>query len=257
MGKRLTYIFGNWKLHMTMQETTQFMQELLPQIKTTSCVVGIAAPYTSIAVAVETAKESTVRIGAQNMSEYPKGAYTGEISSMMLKEVGAQFVLIGHSERRLHFHEDDQTIHRKVKWALEEELMPVLCIGEKQEERDLSMTEKVLTRQLGEALKDFSKEHLTKMVIAYEPVWAIGTGKTATPEIAQETHHLCRSFIAHHWDKEVASEIPLLYGGSVKPENISQLLKQPDIDGALIGGASLKVESFAQIIKNADAEAHL
>jgi len=252
MGKRSTYIFGNWKLHMTAQETTVFMQELLPQIKTTSCVVGIAAPFTSIDAAVKTAKGSQVRIGAQNMSEYPKGAYTGEISSMMLKEVGAQFVLIGHSERRIHFHEDDQMIHRKIKWALEEGLMPVLCIGEKQEERDLNMTEKVLTRQLGEALKDFSKEHLKKMLIAYEPVWAIGTGKTATPEIAQETHHLCRTFIAHHWDKDVANEIPLLYGGSVKPENTAQLMSQPDIDGALIGGASLKVESFAKIIINAE-----
>jgi triosephosphate isomerase len=249
--KRLTYILGNWKMHMGARETELFVQTLLPELTETSCIVGLAPPFTSIEIAAKSAAGSLLRMGAQNMSEYPKGAYTGEISSVMLKEAGAQFVLLGHSERRLHFHEDDSMIHRKVKWALEERLMPVLCIGETQEERDKEMTEKVLTRQLGEALRGFSEKELLKILIAYEPVWAIGTGKTATPEMAQETHHLCRTYLSHHWKGEVAQKIPILYGGSVKPDNTAALMKQPDIDGALVGGASLDVASFTQIIKNA------
>ncbi|NGX50210.1 MAG: Triosephosphate isomerase [Chlamydiae bacterium] len=252
MKKRAIYIYGNWKLQMTSAEAHTFMQELLPRVAESSTIIGVAPPYTSINAAAKCAESTSLRIGAQNMSEYPKGAYTGEISSVMLKEAGAQFVLIGHSERRLHFHEDDQMIHRKVKWALEEGLTPLLCIGESQEERDRGMTREVLTRQLGEALKGLSVEQLSKILIAYEPVWAIGTGKSATPEMAQETHQLCRTFIAEQFSKEVAERVPILYGGSVKPENTSSLMAQADIDGALVGGASLDVESFAQIIKNAE-----
>jgi triosephosphate isomerase len=246
---RQQFIIGNWKMHMTSAETETFVEELLPHIGETTCFIGITPPFTSIDVAVKSAKGSYLNIGAQNMSEYPKGAYTGEISSAMLKENGATFVLIGHSERRAHFHENDEMIHRKVKWAIEEELLPVLCIGETQEERDKEMTHSVLTRQLSAALKDFSIKELENLIIAYEPVWAIGTGKTATPQIAQETHHLIRSHIKKTWGEEIGERLPLLYGGSVKPENAATLLSQEDIDGALIGGASLDVEAFGQIIE--------
>ncbi len=249
---RQRFIIGNWKMHMGVRETATFVQDFLPLLGEATTFVGIAPPFTSIETAVNGAKKSYLNIGAQNMSEFPKGAYTGEISSAMLKEGGVSFVILGHSERRAHFHEGDSMIHRKVKWALQEELLPILCIGESQEERDKEMTEKVLTRQLGEALKDFSTKELEKLVIAYEPVWAIGTGKTATPDIAQETHHLIRTFVKDNWGGEVAERIPLLYGGSVKPENTKALMAEPDIDGALVGGASLEVESFAKIIKYAE-----
>lgn len=246
---RQRFIIGNWKMHMGASETAMFVQSLLPKIGETTVFVGIAPPFTSIEAAVNKAEKSYLNIGAQNMSEFPKGAYTGEISSNMLKEGGVSFVILGHSERRMHFREDDQMIHRKVKWALQEELLPILCIGESQEERDEELTEKVLTHQLSEALKDFSKKELENLVIAYEPVWAIGTGKTATPDSAQKTHHLIRSFIKGQWREEIADRIPILYGGSVKPDNTAALMAEPDIDGALIGGASLEVESFAKIIE--------
>jgi triosephosphate isomerase len=161
-------------------------------------------------------------------------------------------VILGHSERRHIFKEDNEMIHCKLQWALEENIEPILCIGETQEERDQNRTKEVLEAQLGEALKDFSSEEVRKMILAYEPVWAIGTGKTATPEIAQEAHLLCRSFVAEKCGKEAAEVVPILYGGSVKPENIGELIQKPDIDGALIGGASLEVDSFAQIIHNVE-----
>ncbi len=249
---RQRFIIGNWKMHMGAGDTATFVQELLPKIGETTSFIGIAPPFTSLEAAVKEAEKSYLNIGAQNMSEFSKGAYTGEISSVMLKEGEISFVILGHSERRAHFHEDDNMIHRKVKWALQEDLLPILCIGESQEERDKEMTEKVLTRQLGEALKDFSTKELENLVIAYEPVWAIGTGKTATPDIAQETHHLIRTFVKEKWGDEIAERIPLLYGGSVKPENTAALMVEPDIDGALVGGASLEVEAFAKIIKYAE-----
>ena len=174
----------------------------------------------------------------------------GEISSEMLKEAGATFVIIGHSERRHIFQEDNEMIHRKLKWALEENLEPILCIGETEEERSHDRTKEVLHTQLSEALKNLKAEHLSRITVAYEPVWAIGTGKTATPELAQETHALCRAFLLESFGEEVASAMPILYGGSVKPDNIGELINRPDIDGALVGGASLKVDSFAQIIQN-------
>lgn len=239
-------------MHMTSSETRTFIERLLPQLGEPEAFVGIAPPFTSIEVATESAKGSYLDIGAQNMSEYPNGAYTGEISSHMLKESGVTFVIIGHSERRSHFHEDNGMICRKVEWAIKEELLPILCIGETQEEREKGMTHEVLTRQLREALCDFSVEKLQNLAVAYEPIWAIGTGKTATPEMAQETHHLIRTFIKEKWGEEVSSRLPILYGGSVKPENASSLLSQEDVDGALVGGASLKVETFIEIIRAAE-----
>lgn len=244
-------IAGNWKMNLLAKEASSFIKGLLSQIQKPSCKVYIAPSYTSIASAKQTAP-NWIQIGAQNMNEHEKGAYTGEISTAMLKEAGATFVIIGHSERRHLFSENDEVIHRKAQRALEENLEPILCIGETQEERDQEKTQAVLERQLREGLKGFSKEQLSKMIIAYEPVWAIGTGKTATPEMAGEAHALCRHFLTSQWGKETAEKIPILYGGSVKPDTITALLKEPDIDGALIGGASIQVESFAQIINNAE-----
>ena len=245
---RQQFIIGNWKMHMGTRETAAFVAALLPKIGKPTPFIGIAPPFTSIEVAIAKADGSALNIGAQNMSECAEGAYTGEISSTMLKEGGVSFVILGHSERRRHFHEADQTIHRKIKRALQEELLPIVCIGESAEQRALQLTEKTLTQQLSAALKDFSGKELKNVVIAYEPVWAIGTGKTATPESARETHRFIRSFIKDRWTEGVAERIPLLYGGSVKPDNAARLMAEADIDGALVGGASLDVESFAKII---------
>ena len=251
MSRRII-IAGNWKMHMPSGETRAFVQELVPQIKDVTSGVYLAPPFTSIQAATEAAKGSDICIGAQNMSQFNKGAYTGEISSEMLKDAGACFVVLGHSERRQIFKEDNEMIHSKLKWAIEENLEPILCIGETQNQRDQDQTKDILHEQLLQALKGFNHDQIKRIILAYEPVWAIGTGKTATPEIAQETHHLCRSFLEEKWGKNVADVVPILYGGSVKPENIAELIQKPDIDGALIGGASLKVDSFAQIIHNAE-----
>lgn len=247
---RRVVIAGNWKMHFAAAEAAAFVRALVPKVSGVNSSVYLAPPFTSIEAAANAASGSQIRIGAQNMSEFHKGAYTGEVSSEMLKEAGAQFVILGHSERRQIFHEDDAMIHRKLKWAIEEGLEPILCIGETQEERDQSQTQGILHRQLAEALKGFSPEALQKVILAYEPVWAIGTGKTATPDIAEETHALCRAFLVEGWGNDVAATLPILYGGSVKPENIQELIQKPNIDGALIGGASLNVESFADIIQN-------
>ncbi|MCB1115229.1 MAG: triose-phosphate isomerase [Chlamydiia bacterium] len=249
---RQRMIIGNWKMHMGADETASFVQELLPRIGEASTFVGIAPPFTSIPAAVEAAGSSYLEIGAQNMSEYAEGAYTGEISSAMLKEAGASFVILGHSERRAHFFETDEGIHRKVKWAIEEDLLPILCIGESAKEREEKQTEEVLEKQLSSALDAFSETMLSNLVIAYEPVWAIGTGKTATPEMAQETHHFIRTFVKNRWGEEVGMRLPILYGGSVKPENGKKLLNEPDIDGALVGGASLEVASFGTLLDIAE-----
>lgn len=247
---RRIIIAGNWKMHFPVSETRKFIQSLISQVKKVSFNVYLAPSFTSIQAATDAAKGSFIRIGAQNMSQFHEGAYTGEISSIMLKEAGASFVILGHSERRLIFYEDNEMIHSKIRWAIEENLEPILCIGETQKERDAHQEKDVLYRQLSMALQNFSSAQVKRIVLAYEPVWAIGTGKTATPEIAQETHHLCRRFLLENWGKEIAESISILYGGSVKPENIVELIGKPDIDGALIGGASLKVDSFSQIIRN-------
>jgi len=251
MNRRII-IAGNWKMHMAAAETRGFVEELIPKVKSITSSVYLAPPFTSIQAAKVAANGSDICIGAQNMSQFHKGAFTGEVSSEMLKEAGASFVILGHSERRQIFKEDNDMIHSKLKWAIDESLEPILCIGETQEQRDQNQTKDVLHEQLSVALKDFATDQIKEVILAYEPVWAIGTGKTATPEIAQETHKLCRNFLEQKWGKDVADIVPILYGGSVKPENIAELIQKPDIDGALIGGASLKVDSFAQIIQNVE-----
>lgn len=243
------YIVGNWKMHFTANEASSFIKELVPSIKNISIHVWIAPPFTAIQAAHLAAQRSPIEIGAQNMSGFLKGAYTGEISCQMLLEVGASFVILGHSERRQYFSESDEMISSKVSQALKNGLRPILCIGETVDHRKEGLTKQVLEGQIKEGLKNLSKEELSQVLIAYEPIWAIGTGMAATPEIAEKTHHFCRAALQAQWGEELSKKIPILYGGSVKPENIDSLMRMPNIDGALIGGGSLEVNSFEEMIK--------
>lgn len=233
-------IIGNWKMYKTGSEASQFIHALIPLIKDTSARAFLAVPFTALYEAVQAAMGSKIIIGAQNMHDADEGAYTGEVSAPMLKSAGVQFVILGHSERRELFGESDAFINRKVKSALKNGLKPILCIGETSAQRENNQTRTILAEQLKNSLAGLLPEELKEVVIAYEPIWAIGTGKSATPDMAQETHAMIRA----HLPKIV----PILYGGSVKPENSRALLSQPDIGGALVGGASLNVQSFAKII---------
>ncbi len=240
-------IIGNWKMHKTSSQAVEFIKALKPLISSPPCQVWLAVPFTAIEAASDAAAGSEIVIGAQNMNEADKGAFTGEVAASMLKEAGSKFVLLGHSERRQLFHETNKMIAAKLEKALQEGIIPVLCVGETEKERKKGY-EEVLQEQILKGLALTSKEDAKKIVLAYEPVWAIGTGKTATPKIAQETHQFCRSVLAEHFGKKNSASIPILYGGSVKPDNISALMKEKDINGALVGGASLEVKTFSQIV---------
>jgi triosephosphate isomerase len=246
--KRIPIISGNWKMFKTGKEAQKYLEEFIPLIKAAHAEVMLGVPFTSIRPAAEVAQGSNVQIGAQNMHEAIEGAFTGEISAPMLKEAGATFVILGHSERRNIFKESSTLIQKKVVRALSEGLKVILCLGELEEEREKGLTENVLRAQIEESLKDVSTASFKDLIVAYEPVWAIGTGKTATDEMAQSAHRFCRSVIAEKWGAECAEGLRILYGGSVKPENIAGLMAQPDIDGALVGGASLKAPIFSQVV---------
>ena len=248
--KRNPYVIGNWKMYKTAREAVDFIEVALPLVEGCQANIFLAVPFTSISSAALAAKNTRIVIGAQNMHDEREGAFTGEIASLMLKEAGAAFVILGHSERRTLFGETDEMIQRKVSRALADDLTPVLCIGETLEEREAGMTEKILKRQLASALRGIEKEDAEKVLLAYEPVWAIGTGKSATPETAQSAHEAVRSELAHLFGKHTANLIPILYGGSVKPDNARQLMTQDDIDGVLVGGASLDPQSYAAIVKH-------
>ena len=228
-------------------ETLTQLKNLTKGVKNVDIVIG--APFTCLSDAVKTVEGSNIKIAAENV--YPKieGAYTGEISPKMLKDIGVTYVILGHSERREYFKESDEFINQKVKAVLEIGMKPILCIGEKLEEREGGKTLKVLSKQIKDGLVDLSKEDAEKVIIAYEPVWAIGTGKTATPEMAEETHKAIRNVLTEMFGKDVADKMIIQYGGSMKPENAKDLLSQEDIDGGLVGGASLKADSFFEIIK--------
>ncbi len=241
-------IVGNWKMHKTGAEAAHFFATLPKEVTAAPMRICIAAPFTAISAAVFVAQALNISIGGQNMHDQEEGAFTGEISCAMLKAAGAEFVLLGHSERRHLFGETNAWIHRKVKRALAGEITPILCIGETLEERESGGHERVLAQQLEECLFGLTQEEMLRIAIAYEPVWAIGTGKTATPEIAQETHQFIREWLAKQYGEPLSSEIYLLYGGSVKPDNTAVLMQQKDIDGVLVGGASLDPKNFAQII---------
>jgi triosephosphate isomerase len=248
---RTKLIAANWKMYKTPAEGCAFVEAFLPLIAGhTRDEIVLCPPFVDLPAVAAAVKGSRLALGAQNMSWEKEGAFTGEISAAMLLAAGCTHVIIGHSERRQYFGETDDTVNRKTEVALEAGLLPIMCVGEVIEEREAGLTEEVLRRQVARGLGGISgRKAGGKLVIAYEPVWAIGTGKTATPEIAGEAHELIRHEVAKKLGEEVANGTRILYGGSVKPDNATALMSQPEIDGALVGGASLKPESFAAIVK--------
>jgi triosephosphate isomerase (TIM) len=248
--KRRPVLAANWKMYKTVAETCDFLKVFLPLVNNlTEREIVIAPPFTALSAACEIIKESgLVTLAAQNMYFEQKGGFTGEISSIMLKEFGVKWVILGHSERRHIFGEENSLISLKVKSALENDLLPILCIGEKLEERESGLTHEILEKQLSAGFSEVGSEEAGNVVIAYEPVWAIGTGKTATPDQAQGTHIHIRSWLTDRFNSDIAGQIRILYGGSVKPENVNELMALPDVDGALVGGASLRPGSFGQIV---------
>ena len=247
---RKKVLAANWKMYKTPDETKAYLTEFLPMVKGHDRdEIVICPPYTDVAAALEAAKGSNVAIGVQNVHWKTDGAYTGEISAPMLLCLGVTHVIIGHSERRQYFGETDDTVNLRLKTALESGLSPICCVGEVLEEREAGLTDDVLRRQCVRAFHAISAKKAAKMVVAYEPVWAIGTGKTATPELAAEAHAVIRREATEIFGEEFAAQLRILYGGSVKPENVSSLMAQQEIDGALVGGASLDPKSFAAIVK--------
>jgi triosephosphate isomerase len=247
---RTKVIAANWKMYKTPDRTREFFRDFLPLVAGhTRDEIVVCPPYIDLAEAVESAKGSNVAIGAQNVHWKEEGAFTGEISAAMLLALGVKHVIVGHSERRQYFGETDDTVNLRLKTALEAGLMPICCVGEVLEEREAGLTDDVLRRQCVRAFHAVSAKKATKLVVAYEPVWAIGTGKTATPEIAAEAHAVIRREATEIFGEEFAAKLRILYGGSVKPENAATLMAQEEIDGALVGGASLDAKSFAAIVK--------
>ena len=247
---RKKLITANWKMCKTPDQTREFFRALLPMVTGHSRdEIAVCPPCVDLPSALEAAKGSNIAIGAQNLHWEKEGAFTGEISAGMLVELGCTHVIIGHSERRQYFAETDDTVNRKLKTALEAGLTPIVCVGEVLEEREAGLTEDVLRRQCLRAFHKVSTKKAGKLVIAYEPVWAIGTGKTATPQMASVSHNLIRGEAAKTFGEEFAQELRILYGGSVKPENVQALMAEEEIDGALVGGASLDPTSFAAIVK--------
>ena len=253
---RKVIVAGNWKMNKTAKEAAQFFNELktlVADVKNAGIVIG--APFTALETATRETAGSNIKIAAENMNAKESGAYTGEVSPLMLKDLGVEYVILGHSERREYYHETDEIINEKVKSALAHDLKPILCIGEKLEEREAGTTNDVVKTQITGGLKDVTAAEMANVVLAYEPVWAIGTGKTATPEQAQEVHAFIRGLLTDLYGKEVAENVTVQYGGSMNDANAADLIAQTDIDGGLVGGASLIPEKFAVIIKAGDAAA--
>jgi triosephosphate isomerase len=245
-------IAGNWKMFKTVEESVELLKGLVQALVSLpeGVQVIVCPPFTSLGVASGVLKGSLVRLGAQNMSEFDEGAYTGEISWKMLKSAGCEYVILGHSERRQYFGETNDLINRKAKRALNGGLRPILCVGETLKERESGVTGTVVQAQVRGVLEGLSREEMGKVIIAYEPVWAIGTGRNATPDQAQDVHKLIRGIVRGLFDNPTASELIIQYGGSVKPDNSAELMRQPDIDGALVGGACLKSDSFSAIVRS-------
>lgn len=246
---RRPVIAGNWKMFKTQAETRAFLEAFRPMVSASKhCDIIVAPPFTSLAAAVEAARGSAIGIAAQKMHWAKEGAFTGEISPGMLIEVGCTSVILGHSECRQYGGETDETVNRKTKAALEAKLTPIVCVGETLEEREGNLTESVLRRQFEEGLAGLTDADFSRILIAYEPVWAIGTGRTATPEMAADAHRFIRGLVSARFSANQAAGIRILYGGSVKPDNAKGLMAQAEIDGALVGGASLDPKSFAAIV---------
>ena len=243
---RKPIIAGNWKMNKTAKEAEVLINELKPLVAKSKPEVVICVPYTDLWIAKEAIKGSKIKLGAENVAWADNGAFTGEISADMLKEIGVEYVIIGHSERRQYFGETDETVNMRLKQALKKGLKPIVCVGETLTEREKNKTKKVLKKQVLEGLKDVSD--FSNIVIAYEPVWAIGTGKTATAEDANKTIGYIRSLVKKTWGAEVAKSLRIQYGGSMKPSNAKELMAMRHIDGGLIGGAALKAQDFASIV---------
>jgi triosephosphate isomerase (TIM) len=245
---RVPLIAGNWKMHKTKAQAEEHIQALLPRVSAVDGAdVAICVPFTALEAMVDSARGSCVEVYAQNMHQEPEGAFTGEVSAAMLGELDVRGVVLGHSERRQLFGETDKALAQKVPAALAAGLTPILCVGETEEERDNDDTDRKLRQQVRDDLAGIADDQLAEVVIAYEPIWAIGTGKVATPEQAQEAIAFIRALVGDR-DKQAAEGVRILYGGSVKPENAAELLALPDVDGALVGGASLEAETFAEIV---------
>lgn len=246
---RRPVIAGNWKMHKTQAETRAFFEAFKPLVSASRhCDIIVAPPFTAIAAAVDAARGTSITIAGQDACWEREGAFTGQVSMPMLVEAGCRSVIIGHSECRKYFGETDATVNRKLKAAIEAGLQPIVCVGEDQSERDARRTEKILERQVNDGMATLTGPDFSRILIAYEPLWAIGTGRTATPEIAAETHAFLRRLAAKRFTPELAARVRILYGGSVKPDNIRSLMAQEEIDGALVGGASLDAQSFSAIV---------
>ena len=249
---RRTIIAGNWKMYKTLKDGQELAVTLRRDLfKIENVDIVVCPSYVLLGYLADALETSNIALGAQDVYWQDEGAFTGEVSPVMLKDIGAKFVIIGHSERRQFFSETNETVNKKIKASLKHGLTPIICVGENQQEREANKTFKVIQEHIKGGLQGISAEELLKTVIAYEPVWAIGTGLTATPEQAQEVHKFIRDLLKEIYGEEIAREIRIQYGGSVKPENITELMNKPDVDGALVGGASLKADSFIQIVTKA------
>ena len=245
---RKPIIAGNWKMNMTPSQAKDLVNDLIPLVKDVQCEVVICPPYIDLPAVSELVKGTNIKLGAQNVHWADKGAFTGEVSADMLKEYGVEYVIIGHSERRQYFGETDETVNKRAKKALEAGLKPIICVGETLEQRENGVTNDIVTAQINGDLAGFSVEELLNCVIAYEPIWAIGTGKTATKEDANETIGVIRNAVRALFGEDAASKLRIQYGGSMKPSNATDLMSMPEIDGGLIGGASLKAADFAGVV---------
>lgn len=236
----------------TVEEALTLVQTIKAGVyKTADCDIVVCPPFTALHAVAKILADTNIELGAQNLYPATEGAFTGEISPIMIKNVGCRYVILGHSERRQYFHETDDFVNEKAKIALKYSLVPIICIGETLAQRENRQFLETVKGQFDQSLADLTKEDIARLVIAYEPIWAIGTGKTATPEQAEQMHSYIRRLLIEKYGDEIASRVPILYGGSVKPDNIASLIKKPNVDGALVGGASLKAESFAEIVTQA------
>lgn len=245
---RKKVIAGNWKMNMLPNEAIEYIEKFEPLVKDTQNEVILCVPYTDLFYALLSAQNTNIKIGAQNMHFAESGAYTGEVSGKMLKSIGVEYVIIGHSERRQYFNETDETVNKKIKAAFENELKPIVCVGETLEQKEEGKTQEIITTQVKLALDGLTPEQVKNTIIAYEPIWAIGTGKTATSEDANNSIKEIRKKIEEIYGKDIAESVIIQYGGSVKSTNAKELFETSDIDGGLVGGASLKPEEFAKIV---------
>ncbi len=247
---RRPVIAANWKMYKTISEAVEFVREFKPLVvSSTHSDIVLAPPFTSMKAIADRLEGSNIAVGAQDVAaEGGPGAFTGEVSAAMVKDAGASYAIIGHSERRQYYCETDEWVNRKINSATKAGLLPIVCCGERLEDRDSGRAEDVVKRQLGEGLQNLTVEEAARIIIAYEPIWAIGTGRTATPETAEHMHAFIRSRIREMFGEKVAADLRIIYGGSVKPDNIASLMSEADIDGALVGGASLEAGSFAKIV---------